>query len=79
MSETLCAGYKTLTEQMLSLSGEVDIPSNRARLIAETIKTLEGTVEVCIYERESHNFIKGATLQGVEVRREAWFQKYLVE
>jgi hypothetical protein len=70
---------QNMIEQMLILSGEVDVPSNRARLMAETIKTLEGTVEVCVYEGEGHNFMKGATLEDMEIRREAWFRKYLVD
>jgi dipeptidyl aminopeptidase/acylaminoacyl peptidase len=66
---------------MLILSGEVDeiVPPNQAHLMAEKIKTGGGTVEVRVYEGEGHNFVKGSTLEDMEIRREAWFRKYLVE
>ena len=65
---------------MLILSGEVDeiVPPNQAHLMAEKIQKGGGTVEVRVYGGEGHMFQKGSSLKDMEVRREAWFRKYLV-
>ena len=66
---------------MLILSGEVDgiVPPNQAHLMADKIKKGGGIVEVRVYEGEGHIFQKGSSLKDMEIRREAWFRKYLVD
>ena len=63
------------------LSREVDkiVPPNQAHLMAEKIQKGGGIIEVHVYEGEGHLFQKGSSLKDMEVRREAWFRKYLVE
>ena len=65
---------------MLILSGADDniVPPNQAQMMADKIRKNGGTVELAIYPGEGHVFSKGTTLEDMEVRREAWFRKYLV-
>lgn len=72
---------RSIKAPILILSGGVDeiMPPNQANLMAEKFKTVGATVEVCAYEGEGHNFVKGSTLKDMEIRREAWFRKYLVD
>ena len=71
---------QNIKASILILSGEADeiVPSNQAHLIAEKIQKGGGTVEVHVCEGEGHIFQKGSSLKNVEVRREAWFRRYLV-
>lgn len=54
------------------------MPPNQAHLMAEKIQKGGGTVEVHVCEGEGHIFQKGSSLKNMEVRREAWFRRYLV-
>ena len=65
---------------MLILSGGADqvVPPNQANLMADKIRQGGGAVELKVYEGEGHIFVKGETLQDMEVRRERWFRKYLL-
>jgi dipeptidyl aminopeptidase/acylaminoacyl peptidase len=54
------------------------VPPNQAHLMAEKIQKGGGTVEVHVCEGEGHIFQKGSSLKNMEVRREAWFRRYLV-
>jgi dipeptidyl aminopeptidase/acylaminoacyl peptidase len=66
---------------MLILSGEVDeiVLPNQANLMAEKVKKGGSIVDAFVYESEGHNFVNGSTLKDMEIRREAWFRKYLVD
>ena len=66
---------------LLILSGADDnvVPPNQAHLMADKIRASgQSPVEVKVYEGEGHIFSKASTLKDMEVRREAWFRKYLV-
>jgi dipeptidyl aminopeptidase/acylaminoacyl peptidase len=65
---------------MLILSGADDniVPPNQAHMLADKIRANGGIVDLAIYPGEGHVFAKGTTLEDMEVRREAWFRKYLV-
>ena len=65
---------------LLIVSGGDDniVPPNQAHLMADKIKAKGGIVDLAVYTGEGHVSSKGTTLEDMEVRREAWFRKYLV-
>ena len=66
---------------ILIMGGDIDpiCPPNQQTMLAEKIKESGTTVELRMYEGEGHIFTKGTTLKDMEVKREAWFRKYLVD
>ena len=66
---------------ILMMSGTADpiCPPNQNTMLEAKIKEAGTPVELALYEGEGHIFSKGSTLKDMEVRREKWFRKYLVE
>jgi dipeptidyl aminopeptidase/acylaminoacyl peptidase len=58
-------------------AGDAIVPPNQARQLAKKIEGTGTPVELVIYEGEGHIFSKGSTLEDIERRRYAWFEKYL--
>ena len=63
------------------MGGDADpiCPPNQNTLLADKVKESGTVVKLKLYEGEGHIFVKDSTLKDMEVRREAWFRKYLVD
>ena len=66
---------------MLMMGGKTDpiCPPNQCTMLEAKIREAGTPVELALYEGEGHIFSKGSTLKDMEVRRERWFRKYLVD
>ena len=66
---------------MLIIGGKDDpiCPPNQNEMLEAKIKEFGTPVEIALYDGEGHMYTKGSTLKDVEIRRERWFRKYLVD
>ena len=66
---------------ILLMGGDADpiCPPNQNVMLADKIKESGTTVKLKLYEGEGHIFSKAETLKSMEVEREIWFRKYLVD
>lgn len=66
---------------MLIIGGSKDpiCPPNQNHFMHEKLQQNGVESEMVIYDGEGHMFQKGSSLSDIEVRRERWFRKYLVD
>jgi dipeptidyl aminopeptidase/acylaminoacyl peptidase len=69
----------SITAPLFIINGFDDaiMPPNQARQLAKMIDITETPMELVIYGGEGHIFSKGSSVEDIERRRSAWFEKYL--